>query len=240
MVYTVRQATFEGPLGLLLELIQAERLSINEIALAKVTDEFVRYLRELETDGGTSQDVLAEFLVIAAQLLLIKSRSLLPQLPAGSEEEQSVHELKSRLAEYQRIQEVALELGRMAAGGQKSFSREAFANRERGFYPPRRLTATMLAQALQAVIALIPKAGKLAEERIRKIISLEDKIRELHSLLALKMERAFSEIVSGARERVEVIVSFLALLELAKQKLVTIHQPQPFGEITIRRAPENS
>ncbi len=235
MVYTIRQEKFEGPLDLLLELIQKQELSINEISLARVTDEFIGYLKELQKEGRADQEILAEFLVIASQLLLIKSRSLLPQFQASPEEEESIAELESRLAEYQRLKELAKELGELAKGGQKSFAREAFAGTEVVFYPPKKFTVELLAKTFVAVLDAIPKVTKLVEEKMKRVISLEEKIRELQSFLQAKVERAFSEIVSGAKEKVEIIISFLALLELAKQKLISIDQKGLFEEIRIRK-----
>lgn len=235
MKYQVKQEKFEGPLDLLLELIQGEKLSINEISLAKVTDGFIVHLKAMQAEGRADQEVLAEFLVVAAQLLLIKSRSLLPQFQVSPEEEESIAELEQRLAEYQRLKTLAQELGRMAKGGPKSFSREAYAGTTPVFYPPKRFTIALFASAFASVIAALPKIEKLAEEKIKKIISLEEKIRELQAFLQEKVERAFSELVAGAKEKVEVIVSFLALLELAKQKLISVEQKGLFGDITIRR-----
>lgn len=235
MAFTVRQEKFEGPLDLLLELIQGEKLSINEISLAKVTDEFIGHLKALKAAGESDQELLAEFLVVAAQLLLIKSRSLLPQFAVSPEEEQSIAELESRLSEYRRLKELAARLGELARGGPKSFSREAYAGREPIFFPPQRFSLAMLAGAFRNVITALPKIEKLAEEKIRKIISLEEKVRELQVLLQERVERAFSELVAGAKGKIEVIVSFLALLELTRQQLITLHQDQPFADIIIRR-----
>lgn len=236
MPYTVRQPNFEGPLDLLLQLIEEQKLSINEISLARVTDEFIGHLKSLEAAGGNDPELLAEFLVVASQLLLIKSRSLLPQFQASPEEEESIAELGERLEEYKRFKELAARLGEMASGGQKSFSREAYAGSLPVFYPPKHFGLAMLAQAFRAIIAALPKIEKLAEEKLKKIISLEEKITELQAFLQEKVERAFSELVAGAKEKVEIIVSFLALLELAKQKLVTIEQKEAFGDIRIRKS----
>lgn len=234
-MFVVRQQKFEGPLDLLLQLIQEQKLSVNEISLAQVTDEFIEHLKALQNQGESDQETLAEFLVIASQLLLIKSRSLLPQFQASPEEEASIAELEDRLRQYQQIKELARELGGMAKGGPKSFSREAYAGHEQIFYPPKNLTAAMLARAFRGILETIPKIEKLAEEKIKKIISLEEKIAELQSLLRGKVERAFSELIAGAKEKVEVIVSFLALLELAKQKLISFEQRGLFGDIKIRK-----
>lgn len=236
MHYIIKQGTFEGPLDLLLKLVQDRELAINEISLARVTDDFIHYLQTLKAGGKADAEVLAEFLVIAATLLLIKSQSLLPQFAAAPEEEASIAELEERLAEYQRMKGLAAKLGEMAAGGPKLFSREAYVGLPPAFRPPKGVTLPSLARAFQSVLAAVPKMKTLAEEKLKKIISLEEKIRELQAFLQERVERAFSELVAGAKEHVEVIVSFLALLELAKQKLVSVEQREPFGDITIRRA----
>ncbi len=236
MPYTVKQEKFEGPLDLLLELIQEQKLSINEISLGRVTDEFIQYLKQLGADGTADQEVLAEFLVVAATLLLIKSRSLLPQFQASPEEEESIAELEGRLAEYQRLKTLSQELGQLAKGGPKAFSREAFAGTAPVFYPPQRFGVAILVQAFEGILQALPKIEKLVEEKLKRVISLEEKIRELQSFLQERVERVFSELVSGAKEKVEVIVSFLALLELTKQKLVSVEQKQLFGDITMRKA----
>lgn len=235
MPYTVKQEKFEGPLDLLLELIQNEKLSVNEISLARVTDEFIGYLKALEAAGEGDQELLAEFLVIAAQLLLIKSRSLLPQFAVTPEEQESIAELAERLREYQRLKELAQALGRMAAGGPKSFSREAHAGSSPIFRPPQRFGLALFASAFRTLLESLPKIEKLAEEKIKKIISLEEKVKELQSLLQERVERAFSELVANAKGKIEIIVSFLALLELAKQRLVTLRQERPFEDIIIRK-----
>ncbi len=235
-MYITKQEKFEGPLDLLLELIQGEKLSINEISLARVTDEFIGHLKALDMAGESDRELLAEFLVIAVELLLIKSRSLLPQFAVTPEEQESIAELTERLREYQRLKEIAHALGRMAAGGPKSFSREAYAGREPAFHPPQRFPLAALATAFRNAIAALPNVEKLAEEKIRKIISLEEKVKELQSFLQERVERAFSELVAGAKEKIEIIVSFLAILELAKQKLVALEQKEAFGDIKIRKA----
>ena len=235
MSYRVQQEKFEGPLDVLLELIQAEKLSINEISLAKVTDEFITYLKSLQAEQRADQEMLAEFLVIASQLLLIKSRSLLPEFQVSPEEEESILELETRLAEYKRLKELSQSLASLARGGQKSFSREAWAGETVVFLPPKKVTASTLSSAFADLLRSIPKVEKLIQEKIKRVISLEEKIKELQSILAKKVERVFSEIIAGAKEKVDVIVSFLALLELTKQKLVSVEQNKLFGDITVRK-----
>lgn len=235
MIYRIKQEKFEGPLDLLLTLVQERKLSINEISLAAVTDEFVGYLQGLEADGETDKEMLAEFLVVASQLLLIKSRSLLPQFGVSPEEEASIEELENRLKDYQRIKEIARELGAIVRGGPKSFARPAYAGREIAFSPPKNFSAGMLADAFERLLQAIPKVEKLVEEKIKRVISLEEKIKHLQTLLAGKVERAFSELVAGAKEKMEIIVSFLAILELAKQKFIAVRQHELFSDITIQK-----
>ena len=238
MAYILKHEKFEGPLDVLLGLVQERKLSINEISLGQVTDDFIEYLKRLQREGQPDQEVLAEFLVVASQLLLIKSRSLLPGFQVSQEEEESIAELEQRLAAYQRLKELAKGIAQRARGGQKSFSREAFADMPIVFYPPKDLDASVLARAFAAVLDAIPKIERIVEEKIRKVISLEEKIKELRDLLQGRVERAFSEIVAGAKEKVEVIVSFLAVLELTKQRIVSVDQEHPFGDIRIRGGAE--
>jgi|SRR3989338_1094817 len=232
MNFQIKHEKFEGPLDLLLELIEKEKFSISEISLAKVTDDYIKHVKSLEKIDPES---LAEFLVVAAQLMLIKSRSLLPNLRLSEEEEASIDDLEKRLAEYKRIKELVKELRVLEAKRQPVFTREAYAGMEIIFYPPKKLSAAWLKNAFSAFLASLPKLEKLAEEKIRKIISLEEKIAHIRASLQDTLAHAFSEITRGAKEKVEVIVSFLAILELAKQKFVELHQNKPFAEIMVKK-----
>lgn len=232
MAFQVKQEKFEGPLGLLLELIEKEKLSISEISLARVTDDYVRYVKSLER---LDPEELAEFLVVAAQLMLVKSRALIPTLQFSEEEEASVEELTRRLEEYKRMREFAKGLKSLEGKYQPICSREAYLGMDPVFYPPPRLTLAALSGAFRSFLAALPKVEKLIEEKIRRVISLEEKVAHIRSFLHEVVERAFSEIVRGAKEKVEVIVSFLAILELAKQKFVELHQDKPFAEITVKK-----
>lgn len=232
MPYITKQEKFEGPLALLLELIEKEKLSITEISLAKVTDDYVVHLKSLQ---GIDPEQLAEFMVVAAQLMLIKSRALLPSLQLSDEETGSIEELESRLKEYKRMQEFAQDLKKLERQHMYIMARESFYGLDPVFYPPPALTRERLRDAFHAFLAALPKIEKLAEEKIKKIISLEEKIGHIRAMLSTTLERAFSDMVRGAKEKVEVIVSFLALLELAKQKFVDLKQDNLFEEIVIKK-----
>ena len=137
-MHVVKQEKFEGPLELLLELIQKEKLSINEISLAKVTDEYVAEVEKLAKEGHIDQEALAEFLVIAGELLLIKSRSLLPEYAPTPEEQESLEELSRRLEELKRLRDASQELGQLARRHTFIFSREPYLGMEPLFYPPEK------------------------------------------------------------------------------------------------------
>lgn len=231
-MYVLKYEKFEGPLDLLLDLIEKEKLSISEISLAKVTNEYLIHVKSL---GKIDPEQLAEFLVVAAQLMLIKSRSLLPSLELSEEETASIEELQKRLAEYKQIREYAKDLKELEKARHYIMTREAYADIEPIFYPPLKITSKSIYETFGAFLAALPKIEKLAEEKIRRIISLEDKIAHIRSFLQGAVERAFSEVVGSAKEKVEIIVSFLAILELARQKFVELHQEEPFEDIAIKR-----
>lgn len=234
MVFHVKQEKFEGPLEALVQFIEKEKLAISEISLAKVADEYCAYVAALP---GIDPEELAEFLVIAAQLMLIKSRSLLPSLQLSEEEEETVGELEARIREYQKYRELAKSLQALQRYGKKIATREAYMSLAPIFYPPPRLMASVLETAFRTLLSSVPRVEKLAEEKIKRIISLEEKIAHVRAFIVDRMERGFSELVSGAKEKVDVIVSFLAILELARQKFVDLHQEGTFTDIIIKKLP---
>ena len=231
MPFHIQQEKFEGPLELLLELIEQETLLISEVSLGQVADAYLQYVRSLDV---RDPEELAEFLVVAAELLLIKSKTLLPNISLTEEEEGSIEELERRLTEYKQVRALAEGIRKLERTKRSLFTREegvlqAF------FYPPPKLTAAILAHTIISLLASIPKKEKLAREKIRKIISLDEKIKQIQNLFEERIEHAFSEMVRGAGEKVEVIISFLAILELAKQQFFDLRQNALFEEIMITR-----
>lgn len=235
MPFQIKQEKFEGPLELLLELIGKEKLSISEVSLAKIADEYIGYVKSLDKIDPES---LAEFLVVAAQLMLIKSRSLLPTLQLREEEEISIEELQKRLAEYQQIRGCASKIREQEQMRRYIFTREAYMGVDPVFYPPPGLTVRIFADTFAAFLAALPKIEKLVEEKIRHIVSLEEKIVHIRSFLKDVLEETFSELVRGTKDKIEIIVSFLAILELARQKFITPHQRRLFEDIVVKRVNE--
>jgi len=231
--YSVLLEKFEGPLDLLLELIEKEKLDINEISLAKVTDQFLEYLKKL---GKAEAAILADFLVVAARLILIKSRTLLPSLKISEEEEEGIEELKARLLEYQRLKHASVLLGEIDKKRQESFARESFTRSESVFYPPQSLSVSDLRKAMNKVIALMPSKEILETKILNKIASVEEKIKEISKRLE-KGLASFSSIAKDSESKIDLIISFLALLELVKQRVISVKQSGESNDIEIKRRP---
>ncbi|MEK7636467.1 MAG: ScpA family protein [Patescibacteria group bacterium] len=237
MPFAVQHEKFSGPLDFLLQEIEKEKLSINEIAIARITDGFLNYIKSIPSHAHHE---IAEFLVIASQLLLIKSRSLLPSLEITQEEQISIEELENRLKALQKIREVAEELRGLFGVKNILYERESLVGRKIIFYPPPQLTVYDLAEAFQEILAAIPKPRELPTDEIKKIISLEEKIVELQKRIANHAIRLFSDMVKGTTDKAEIIVSFLAILELARKRIIDIDQDARFGDISIKKSTDES
>ncbi len=232
VAFAIKQEKFEGPLDVLVDLIEKEKVAISEISLARVADEYFAYIKSLQ---ALDPEELAEFLVIAAHLMLVKSRALLPSMQLSEEEEESIDELAMRVKEYQRFRELSREIHALEKRGMKIASREAYAMMEPVFFPPPALVVAMLEQSFRSLLAAIPKLEKLAEQKIRRIVSLEDKIRHIRRIMEDAASRGFADLVGSRREKTDIIVSFLAILELVRQKWMDVRQETAFGDIFMEK-----
>lgn len=232
MAYHFRLEKFEGPLDLLLSLIEKEKLDITQVSLAQVADQYLAYIQDEET---LSLENLSAFLTIAARLILIKSRALLPILDFSDEEEEAMEDLEYRLKAYRLFREASQALGAMFLQSRGAWSREGYMGTRVVFYPPKGITSEALHDHFVDVLGDIPVFDILPEKEIAAIITLEEKILSLQQSLSFRAESSFAEIVGEARDRVEVIVSFLAMLELIKQRFIHVEQAQYFSEIRIKR-----
>lgn len=224
---------FEGPLGLLVELIEKEELDITEVCLAKIADQYIEYIRE--HSKKIEPEETADFLVVAAKLLLVKSRALLPFLSTEGEEE--IKEFEDQLRMYKEFLEATEKIEVIIGKKRFSFAREfnraavlAYAN---VFSPPKKLTAKDLGALFNEIIKNIKPIEKLEEKNLERTVSLEDKILAIERALLEKIKFSFDHILLSAQNKTEVIVSFLALLELIKQRSVAVAQGEIFGEIEI-------
>jgi segregation and condensation protein A len=230
MTFTVKQTHFEGPLELLLDLIEKRKLFVSDVSLAQVADDYVSYVRNLSefpvADG-------AHFVLVASTLLLIKSKSLLPTLNLTTEEQASVKDLEHRLKMYEKIRQASV-------GIQKLFGeRFLFARSERRldtvFSPDADMTAPNLFAAVGRVLAHLPKKEFLPKVLVDKVMSLEEMIGNLTERIGSNLKMSFRDFSSassaGRAERVHVIVSFLAMLELVKQGVIQVSQEKHFDDI---------
>jgi len=232
MLYQVKLNQFEGPLDLLLELIEKEKMDITEVSLSKVTDDYLKYLEGVE---NIKPSILADFLHIAAHLILIKSRSLLPDLEFEEEEEISTEDLKNRLIEYKKFKDMAMKFGEMYKGEYTSYEKKISAEDVNVFYPGRSLTNASFTRAVGRLTSQIVKFEELEEKTIKDVVSIKEKIGQIKDLITKRVNVKFSNILKGNKSKLDTVVSFLALLELIKQKILKVEQKELFGDIELAK-----
>lgn len=231
----VKTEVFEGPLDLLLHLIEKEELDITAVSLVKVTDQYLAALR-----AGESIDLraLAEFVAIGAKLLLLKSRALLPRTAEQVSEhdleaEEIAADLTAQLEEYRAFKNAASFLKELEESGHRSFVRIA---------PPpvdwlptglERVTLKKLLQALRQALERLPPEPE-PERLQRPLMNIAQRRESIISAVRMRGSLAFSQLLAECRSRSEVIITFLALLDLWKADEVRAEQSDTFGEIIIR------
>lgn len=240
---TVKTPVFEGPLDLLLSLIEKRKLFINDISLSKVTDDYIAYINSPEGNQNISLGVRAHFILIASTLLLIKSKSLLPTLDLTEEEQVSIEDLEARLKEYKRIKELSVHV-RERFGRQVLFTKIPRKNVAPVFSPEKSITVAGIFAAIQDVIKNIPKVEAIPKAIVRKVVSLEEMIERLTERVTAGLKMSFRDFAGAQKsggagtgnfipreERVNIIVSFLAMLELVKQGIINVHQEDRHNDI---------
>ncbi len=236
--YKVRLEVFEGPLDLLLYLIKRDEVDIYDISLERIT---TQYLEFMEAFKALDLDIAGEFIVMAANLMYLKSRSLLPvsvQPPEEeAEEEDPRWELVRQLLEYKKFKEAALHLHDREVARENNFARlpeqvEA-AEAER---PLGDVSVFDLINAFNKILKRIDKKEDL-REIFEEHYTVSDKIELIMKLMSSGVPLKFTELFSGMASRSEIVVTFLALLELVRLKQVRVGQDEPFGEIELRQVP---
>lgn len=228
--FNFQNEKFKGPLEMLLELVEARKMHISDIALSEVADKFIAYTEELEELPIADT---ANFVYIASILILIKSKSLLPGLDLSPEETASVDDLERRLALLKLLRDQAPEI-RAIFNKNNIFEREESKLIEALFVPPEKLTLSELADCAKQIIASVPIAQKLEKKTIQKVVSIEEMIGDLTERIQKTLKLSFKEYSGLKREeKVNVIVSFLAMLELVKRGIVNVTQHQDFADIEI-------
>jgi segregation and condensation protein A len=237
--YKIKTDKFEGPFGLLLSLIENKKLFINDISLAQVTEDYLNYVNSL--DGSKTREI-SSFIVIAATLLLIKSKSLLPNLDLSVEEEKEITNLEDRLKLFEKYSTLALNV-------QKLFGKNIiFPLAERNkkikiFVPDDMINASSMRELALELLNKIPKKIDLPEVEVKKVISIEEMIENLSERIQKNVQMNFREFAGRAvtkEEKVYVIVGFLAMLELVRQGLLSVMQDNNFEDILLEKNKEEN
>ncbi len=241
MSYKVRLEIFEGPLDLLLYLVKKDHLNIYDIPIAKITEQYLKYIELMRL---LDLNIAGEFLVMAATLMQIKSKMLLPaeEAAAAEEEEDPRAELVRRLLEYERFKEIAENLRQREAGqqdvfkaGPKSDAHKVEAKEEGEVYFEASIFD--LINAFTKALEEVPR--ELFYEVIKDEFTIEGKVHQILHLMMLEPSKRVSELFSKAKNKMEIIVTFLAILELIRVKEIVIRQKGLFGEIEIMRNENN-
>lgn len=233
--FSVKTDSYEGPFELLLDLIEERKLLVNELALTTITEDFIAHVR---AQASFPMEETANFIQVAATLLLIKSKSLIPDLELTDEEDQDVEDLKRRLLAYEKVREAARELSRLF--GKRILYPAGERREEPVFSPSRDLTTGGIAEALARLLAAREVVEQLPEARVKPLVTIEEMMDRLASRVQSAMTLTFKEFAGSAKEKVEIIVSFLALLELVKQGAVAAEQYETHGDIRITHTDERS
>lgn len=238
--FKVKQGTFEGPLDVLLSLIENRKLFVNEISLAEVTNDYISYVKSLSDTDRNINDV-SYFILIAATLILIKSKSLLPNLALTEDETEKIVDLESRLKLYQIIKNASVNI-KTEFGVKIIFSPNDRIWSEPIFSPDPLITIQNIATSIKDVLAQVPKKeAKLPEVEVKKIINIDQIINSLTDRIQNAMNLSFREFSKslgakdGEEAKVHVIVSFLAMLELVREGLIDVIQNTTFDDIEINK-----
>lgn len=225
--FTVKAQDFEGPLEILLNMIEERKLSISEVSLANLCDAYLAYIEKLPhlPLGETAQ-----FILIASTLLLIKSRSLLPSLQLSEEERESVEELERRLARLTIVRKAARSLRR--EWGRAPLSLAQSVPDGPVVFSAGEATGERLLAAAQRLLQMLPKPALMAEAAVAPIRALEEVIVEIRARLSNAIKASFRELTKKA-SREEAIIYFLAMLELVRAGSASVTQERLFEDITI-------
>lgn len=230
MTYAVAIENFEGPFDLLLQLVENQQLDITNVSLAQATEPFLHYLEERR--GQMAPEELADFLLIAAKLVYLKSKAIVPGLEDAELDEGA--DLASQLRAYQVFVAAAKQLQALAAEGVHSFSRpKQIVKREAGFAPPTQLGTDDLRALFAQVVRRLEPLVRLPKAAIERVVTLEEKMAELVERVQQAVKTSFHSMASHAKNKAELIVTFLALLELTKQRTLQARQTNLFEDIEI-------
>jgi segregation and condensation protein A len=234
--YTIRVAHYEGPLDLLLQLIEKAELDITSIALAQVADQYLHHVRQMQVpDAGE----MSAFIVLASRLLVLKSRALLPQTPQPTDEADDSIDLVTQLKLYQYYKQGAAWVRQRDAMGWQSFARAATLPSTSVASMPLQMTLDELLAVWQQRLRLIDAPTAPIPMPAPKILTVGDVVTRIRTRLQQMRSFAFLDLLpQKSRTRVDVVVSLWAVLEMIKRRAVDAHQATLFGPITLEARPD--
>jgi segregation and condensation protein A len=232
MAYTVKLNKFEGPLDLLLFLIKKNEVDIYDIPITTITAQYLEYLDIIQS---LDLEIASDFILMAATLMRIKAQMLLPQPELEEEFEDPRKEIVERLIEYKKYKELAKGLAEMEDNQRHFFPRTFFYLEDNGFEDSVLHASNVSLFDLIAVFKeVIERASHKSYHNVAEVeISIDEQITYLLDQLALKGEALFIDLISDFKNRVVIIATFLAILELIRRGLIIVRQSSPFGEIWI-------
>ncbi|MEK7574303.1 MAG: segregation/condensation protein A [Patescibacteria group bacterium] len=238
MAYELKLEQFSGPIEKLMELIEEKKLEITQLNLARVTADFLIYLTTIEK---RAPGILADFLVVASRLLLIKSKALLPNLVLEQEEEEEIKDLEERLKIYQEFKAAKNYLKNLWREQPVVFSRELLASSVisylpagKSFYPPKNLNSADLRTTIERLLGELQKFIYEKKDFKLEVINLEEKMLEFLERLKTAQAVNFGKM-TDSQSKAEIITCFLVILHLIKDQLINVQQDEHFSEITIER-----
>lgn len=219
---------FQGPLDLLLQLVEREEMKITEVSLSEVTEQFVKYMDNLNSDNS---DELADFLVIATKLVYLKSRILLPYLYP---EEDEGPNLADQLKMYQQYVEASKKIEELWLMGSLSYGRVEPPVKMKDFVLPNNGKTEDLREAIVKLISRLKPINPLPRVAIDRGITVKDKIDKILSILKQFKKLSFRDVLSEAQNKTDIIVSFLAILDLLKDARAVAYQNSSFSDLEIK------
>jgi segregation and condensation protein A len=215
-------------------LIEERKLDITTIALAEVTEQFLQYIKQLQKLDPT---VLADFLSIAAKLLVIKSKAILPSLELDTLEEdtESALDLEARLILYKKFKEAGKHLKTLDNRRRQGFLRTLTFEQKINFFPDSNVDASRLHASILKILSSLKELDNLPKAKIKEAVSIQEKIDSLRQDLGQQVETKLSDLLKNAKNKSEVIVTFLALLELIKQRIFIADQEMLFADVVIKK-----
>jgi segregation and condensation protein A len=221
---------FEGPLDLLLQLIEKQKLQITEISLAKITDQYLDYI---DSSENIASEEVADFLLIASKLIYLKSKYLLPSLELETDLE--ADNLEKQLKIYRQYYEASKDIQSLWNRKQHAYIRNAaykFA-KPTGFTPPPNIDQKIMAEIFQITLNKIKRVVNLPKIVMAKAISIGEKITHIKDMIKNSSKLKFSQLIKEKKNKTEAIINFLALLELVKQQEVKVAQDKLFSDVDI-------